>query len=294
MIILPGPASQELANLLAVELRTRLIPVFFKRFPDGENYIRIEGDVQDQDVVVVQTTSPPQDERMMQLFMITSAARDQGAQRITAVVPYFGYSRQDKVFLKGEAFSAKIMVDLLKACAVSEIITIDSHNPATLDSFNIPVRNLSATPLLAKYFKDLGFIGAVSLSMGKKGADTAEKAAKILLGGYDYVSTRRNRYTGEVSIEEKPLKVGGKVAIFFDDIISSGGTMMKAVAYAKKQGAVKVYSACVHPLLMANAREKIIKSGADEVVGTDTVPSEVSVVSVASLIAEALIQEPPL
>ncbi|MCK4633531.1 ribose-phosphate pyrophosphokinase [Candidatus Bathyarchaeota archaeon] len=290
MIILPGPSSQELANRLAVELRTRLIPVFFKRFPDGESYIRIEGDVKDEDVVVVQTTSPPQDERMMQLFLITSAARDQGAQRITAVVPYFGYSRQDKVFLKGEAFSAKTIVELLKTCGVTQIVTLDAHNPSTLSSFNVPVKDLSAIPLLARYFKDLGFANAVSLSMGKKGAGTAEEAAKILLGGYDYVSTRRNRYTGEVTIEEKPLEVRGKVVIFFDDIISSGGTMIKAVAYAKKQGALKVYVACVHPLLMANAKEKIIESGADEVVGTDSVPSQVSVVSVASLIAEALTQ----
>ncbi|MCK4222723.1 ribose-phosphate pyrophosphokinase [Candidatus Bathyarchaeota archaeon] len=290
MIVLPGPASQELANRLAVELRTRLIPVFFKRFPDGESYIRIEGDVKDEDVVVVQTTSPPQDERMMQLFLITSAARDQGAQRITAVVPYFGYSRQDKVFLKGEAFSAKTIVELLKTCGVTQIVTLDAHNPSTLSSFNVPVKDLSAIPLLARYFKDLGFANAVSLSMGKKGAGTAEEAAKTLLGGYDYVSTRRNRYTGEVTIEEKPLEVRGKVVIFFDDIISSGGTMIKAVAYAKKQGALKVYVACVHPLLVANAKEKIIESGADEVVGTDSVPSQVSVVSVASLIAEALTQ----
>ena len=290
MIVLPGPASQELANRLAVELRARLIPVFFKRFPDGESYIRIEGDVKDEDVVVVQTTSPPQDERMMQLFLITSAARDQGAQRITAVVPYFGYSRQDKVFLKGEAFSAKTIVELLKTCGVTQIVTLDAHNPSTLSSFNVPVKDLSAIPLLARYFKDLGFANAVSLSMGKKGAGTAEEAAKTLLGGYDYVSTRRNRYTGEVTIEEKPLEVRGKVVIFFDDIISSGGTMIKAVAYAKKQGALKVYVACVHPLLVANAKEKIIESGADEVVGTDSVPSQVSVVSVASLIAEALTQ----
>lgn len=290
MIVLPGPASQELANRLAVELRARLIPVFFKRFPDGESYIRIEGDVKDEDVVVVQTTSPPQDERMMQLFLITSAARDQGAQRITAVVPYFGYSRQDKVFLKGEAFSAKTIVELLKTCGVTQIVTLDAHNPSTLSSFNVPVKDLSAIPLLARYFKDLGFANAVSLSMGKKGAGTAEEAAKTLLGGYDYVSTRRNRYTGEVTIEEKPLEVRGKVVIFFDDIISSGGTMIKAVAYAKKQGALKVYVACVHPLLVDNAKEKIIESGADEVVGTDSVPSQVSVVSVASLIAEALTQ----
>lgn len=288
MIVLPGPASQDLANRLAFELKFRLIPVFSKKFPDDENYIRIEGDVQNQDVVIVQTTSPPQDERLMQLFLLASAARDQGANKITAVVPYFGYSRQDKVFLRGEAFSARIIVDLLKGCGVSQIITIDAHNPATLDTFNVPIVNLSAIPLLAQYFIGLGFQGAVSLSMGKKGEGTAEEAAKILQGGYEYISTRRDRHTGEVSIEEKPLKVEGKIAIFFDDIISSGGTMAKAIAYAKQQGATKIFAACVHPLLMADAKKKIIESGADEVVGTDSVPSQVSVVSVAPLIAGVL------
>jgi ribose-phosphate pyrophosphokinase len=291
MIILPGPASPNLANRLAKELKARLVPVFFKKFPDGESYIRIEGDVHDEEVVIVQTTSPPQDERMMQLFLIASAAKNQGAQRITAVVPYFAYSRQDKVFLPGEAFSAKTVVDMLKTCGVTQIITVNAHNPAALNSFSVPVKDLSAIPLLAEYFRDQGFEGAVSLSMGKKGLATAKEAASILRGSFDYIPTQRDRYTGKVSIEKKPLNVEGKVVIFFDDIISSGGTMIKAVAYAKSQGAAKVYAACVHPLLMGNAEERIRESGADGVVGTDSVPSPVSAVSVAPVIAKALTKQ---
>jgi len=291
MIILPGPASPDLANRLAKELKARLVPVFFKKFPDGESYIRIEGDVYDEEVVIVQTTSPPQDERMMQLFLIVSAAKNQGAQRITAVVPYFAYSRQDKVFLPGEAFSAKTVVDMLKTCGVTQIITVNAHNPAALNSFAVPVKDLSAIPLLAEYFRDQGFEGAVSLSMGKKGLATAKEAARILRGPFDYIQTQRDRYTGKVSIEKKPLDVEGKVAIFFDDIISSGGTMIKAVAYAKNQEAAKVYAACVHPLLMNNAEERIRESGADGVVGTDSVPSPVSAVSVAPVIAKALTKQ---
>jgi ribose-phosphate pyrophosphokinase len=288
MIILPGPASQDLTNRLASELKTKLIPVFFKKFPDGESYVRIDGDIRGEDVVIVQTTSPPQDERMMQLFLTASAARDNGAKRITAVVPYFAYSRQDKIFLPGEAFSAKTVVDLLKACGITEIITVNAHNPAAFKNFTIPARDLSAIPLLAKHFLDKGFGGAVSLSMGKKGLATAEEAAAVLKGPADYVPTQRDRHTGKVTIEEKTFNVKGKVAIIFDDIISSGGTMIKAVAHTKRQGANKVYAACVHPLLMADSREKIIQNGADDVIGTDSVPSPVSVVSVAPVIAEAL------
>jgi ribose-phosphate pyrophosphokinase len=290
MIVLPGPASRDLAKRLVDELKAKLVPVFFKKFPDGESYIRIDGDVQDEDVLIVQTTNPPQDERMMQLFLLASAARDHGARRITAVVPYFAYSRQDKVFLPGEAFSAKTVVDILETCGVNEIITVNAHNPVALKSFNIPVKDLSAIPLLAKYFTDLGFKGAVSLSVGKKGLATAEEAANVLEGPCDYIPTERDRHTGKVAIEKKPLRVKGRVAIFFDDIISSGGTMMKAVAHAKTQGAKKVYAACVHPLLMDEAKEKIIQSGADDVVGTDSVPSPVSVVSIAPVVCKALIE----
>lgn len=288
MIILPGPASQDLANRLAAELKARLVPVFFKKFPDGESYLRIEGDVQNEDVVIIQTTSPPQNERLMQLFFLASAAKDQGAQRIRVVVPYLAYSRQDKIFLPGEAFSAKTVVDIIRSCGVAQIITVNAHNPTALDTFSIPIKDLSAISLLAKYFRDQDFEGAVSLSMGKKGLATAEEAATVLKGTYDYIPTRRDRNTGKVSIEEKPLGVKDEVVIFFDDIISSGGTMIKAVAYAKNQGAAKVYAACVHPLLIANAKERIMQSGADAVVGTDSVPSTVSVVSVAPIIAKAL------
>lgn len=291
MLILPGPSSPNLAQVLAKTLRTRLVPVFFKKFPDGENYLRIDGDLRGEDVVIVQTTGPPQDERMMQLFLLSSAAKNQRARTITAVVPYFAYCRQDQIFIPGEAFSIKILVDLLKTCGVTKILTVDAHNPTVLRSLALPIHDLSAIPLLAAYFKNQGFEGAVSLSMGKKGLENAKKAAQVLNGGYDYVPTFRDRDTGKISIEEKPLNVKGKVVIFFDDIISSGGTMIESVAYARRQLARTVFAACVHPLLRGDARKRILQSGADEVIGTDSVPSHVSVVSVAPIIAEALAKE---
>jgi ribose-phosphate pyrophosphokinase len=288
MIILPGPASHELGNRLASLLQTRLVPVFHRKFPDGENYIRIEGDVRDETVVLVQTTSPPQDERMMQLFLMADAAHVQGARTIIAAIPYFAYSRQDKIFLTGEAFSAKTIVALLRECGVRKIITVNCHNPHALKSFDIPIHDISAIPLLAEYFKDQNCEGAVSLSMGKKGSSTAEEAASILKGGYDYVMTRRNPRTGAVTVERKPLNVKNRKVIVFDDIISSGGTMAQTVSHVANQGAEKIYAACVHPILSPEVRIRIIESGAAEVVGTDSVPSFVSAVSVAPVLARAL------
>jgi ribose-phosphate pyrophosphokinase len=288
MKILSGPASPNLCKSLAAELETNLVPVHFKKFPDGESYVRIVGNVENQEVAIVQTTSPPQDERLMQLFLMSSAAKHNGAKTITAVLPYFAYSRQDKIFLPGEAFSVKTIVDILETCGVNQIISINAHSPDALTSLSIPVLDFSAIPLLARHFKKNRIEGAVSLSMGKKGLAMAKEAAAIINGECDYIETRRDRHTGNVEIKEKPLRIKNKTVIFFDDIISSGGTMAKAVAYAKKQEAKKVYAACVHPLLIDDALEKIIHIGAEEIVGTDTVPSQVSIVSVAPIIAKAL------
>jgi ribose-phosphate pyrophosphokinase len=288
VIVVPGPASTELGKLIAAELKVRVVPVEFKRFPDGESRIRLEGDVKGDDVIVVQTTGPPQNENLVQLFLLADTARDLGAKSITAVVPYFAYARQDKRFRPGECFSAKTIVTLLRTCGVGKIVTVNSHNPVLLKTLSVPVEDLSAIGLLAEYFRKRGFEGAFSLSMGKKGFDTAVEAGKMLGGECDYVPTQRDVVTGNVTLEKKALAVKGKVVVVFDDIVSSGGTMMKAVAYAKEQGARQVYSACVHALLTDEVREKILKAGADEVVGTDTVPNFVSKVSVAPLIVRAL------
>jgi len=288
MIVIPGPASQELGRKIADLLGVEAVSVEFKRFPDGESYIRIDGDLKNEDVVIVQTTSPPQNESLVQLFLMADNANDLNARTITVVVPYLAYARQDKRFRSGEVFSAKTIVSLLEACGVDRVITVNSHNPEILKTFRLPVEDLSAIGLLAEYFKTHGFNGAFSLSLGKRALDMAKQANDVLKGGYDYISTQRDKVTGKVTIEEKALPVKNRDVIIFDDIISSGGTMVESVKWVRKQGAGRVYAACVHPLLIGDAKEKILKSGADGIVGTDCVPSPVSVVSVAPLIAEAL------
>ena len=288
MIIVPGPASQKLGRKIAELLKQKIVSIEFKRFPDGESYIRFDGEVENEDVVIVQTTSPPQNENLVQLLLMADTAKELKAKTTTVVVPYFAYARQDQSFRPGEAFSVKTIATLLQTCGVTKIFTVNSHNPAILKTLQVPIDDLSAIPLLAEHFKNQGFQGAFSLALGKKGLATAVEADEILEGGYGYISTRRDRITGKVTIEEKPLTVKGKDAIVFDDIISSGGTMVKAVAWTRKQGARTVHVACVHPLLIGDAENRIIQSGADSIVGTDSVPSHISVVSVAPLIAEAL------
>jgi len=293
MKVLPGPASKELGQKIAKLLNAEVVPVFFKTFPDGESYIRFETEsLQDEDVIIVQTTSPPQDQRLIQLLFMADNALDMKAKSITVVAPYFAYNRQDKRFLQGEAFSIKTIMKLFEKCGVSKIISVNAHSPSVLKTFGIPVEDLSAIPLLAEYFNTKRLVeNPVSLSLGKKALSVAAEAHQVLKGGFDYVSTRRDVVTGNVALEEKELSVGNRDVIIFDDIISSGGTMAKAVKFAKDKGARKVYAACVHPLLIGDSQKRILENGAEEIIGTDCVPSAVSKVSVAPLISKALIPE---
>ncbi len=290
MKVIPGPASKELGERLAHELNAEIVPIFLKVFPDGESYIRFEKqDLGNQDVVIVQTTSPPQDQRLLQLMLMADNAQEFEARSITAIIPYFAYSRQDKRFTPGEAFSIKTIIKLLEKCGVTKIISINTHNPSVLKNFKIPVLDLSAIPLLAEYFQKHHLVeNPLSLSMGKKALSVAQEADSILHGGYDYVASKRDVVTGNVTLEDKALQVKNRDVIIFDDIISSGGTMAKAVKMVKEKGARKVYSACVHPLLMEDSRERIIGNGAEEIIGTDAVTSTVSKVTIVPLLTKAL------
>lgn len=292
MKIIPGPASKELAEKIAQILSVEIVPLVFKTFPDGESYIRFGTEtLENEDIVIVQTTSPPQDQRLVQLFLMADNAHDMEANSITVVAPYFAYARQDKRFMAGEAFSIKTIIRLLENCGVNKLITVNAHNPATLKAFKIQVDDLSAIPLLAEHFKREGLAeNPISLSLGKRALSMAREANNILNGGFDHISTKRDVISGNVTLEEKALPVKNRDVIIFDDIISSGGTMAKAVKYVKSQGARRVYAACVHPLLMGYAQKRIMENGADDIVGTDSVPSHVSKVSLAPLISKALME----
>jgi ribose-phosphate pyrophosphokinase len=157
-----------------------------------------------------------------------------------------------------------------------------------LDNFSVPTSNLSAITLLAEHFKTRGLDGAFALSPDKGAVGLAEEADRVLGGGCGWLRKERDRYTGEIQVEEKRLDVQGKDVIVFDDIISTGGTIARAIKMLKSQGARRVYAACVHALLIGEAKTKILESGAEEIVGTDSLQTSVRTVSLAPLIAEAL------
>jgi ribose-phosphate pyrophosphokinase len=288
MKIIPGPASKQLGEKIAELIGVEAVPLVFKTYPDGESYVRLDATIENDDVAIIQTTSPPQDTRLMQLALIADAAKRHGAAKVTAIVPYLAYARQDKVFLKGEAVSIETIARMLKAAGVDSLITVNVHEAKVLKKFPFPSKTVSAIPLLAEYFKKKGFEKAFALAPDDGALWLAEEAKTILGGECDYLEKRRDYYTGKLTMEKKELDVYGKTVIIFDDLISTGGTIALAAKIMKTAGAHSVYAACVHPLFIGDAEKRILDAGVEEIVGTDSVSSSVSKVSVAPLISNAL------
>ena len=287
--IIIGPASIDLADKVAQLTGYEKIPVSSKIFPDGESYIRLEGNVQNEDVAIIQTTCAPQDTHLMQLAFMASAAKRNQAKTVTAVIPYLAYARQDKVFLQGETVSAQTIADMLHAAGINQLITTNVHAEQALPKFPFPTKNLTAIPLLAQHFTRKGIQNAFALAPDKGAMYIAQQAQQVLGGEAGHLQKQRDRYTGQTTQTAQALNVQGKTAIIFDDIISTGGTIVGAAKILKEQGAQKVYAACVHGLLIGDAEKRILDAGVEEIVATDSIPnSKANKVTLAPLIAEAL------
>jgi ribose-phosphate pyrophosphokinase len=292
MIIVPGPASEKLGSMVAELLGLEAHPVDHRLFPDGESYIRLTADVKGETVVLVQTTAPDPDRKLMQLLVMARTAKDFGASRIVACVPYLAYMRQDKRFLAAEALSFDVVLGLLEDSGVDDLLVVDLHSEESLRMIQprhrIRVHTLSAIPVIAQYLKEHGYEGAYSLSPDVGRKDIVEAASRVMGGGFAFFEKLRDRRTGETVMKVKDVDVKGRKAVVFDDIISSGGTMAKAIQGLKAQGAAGVAAACTHALFMDGAEERLREAGADIILATDTVESAYSVVSVAELLAEQL------
>lgn len=285
ILIIGGSASQKLAARVAKELDCPLIPIETRRFPDGERYIRIKGQLGNE-AIVVQSTGYPQDENLMELFLILKNLKSMGIGKIKVVIPYFGYGRQEKRFKSGEAVSAVIISQILEFSGADEIFCINLHEDNMTDFFKIPVHNISAMPIIADHIKNM-VDNPVIVAPDKGALGFAKEIAKILGCRYDYLE--KIRISPKI-VETKPkdVDVKGKEAVIIDDIISTGGTIVNAAGILKGLGASKVIVSCVHPVLVEDALLKIFAAGVEDVVSTDTLLSDVSVISVAPLVAGML------
>jgi len=287
MITIAGSASGKLAARVAKSLKCPLVKPEVTRFPDGESYVRIEHDLKDEHAIIIQSTYYPQNDNLIELFLLLDTAKDMGAKRVTAVVPYFGYARQDKRFKPGEAISVRTICKLVERAGADDIFTVDIHEEEIMANFAIPAYNLTAMSLIGRHIERLDLRDPVVLAPDQGALRHAKRAAAEFMADYDYLEKTRRTPTN-VTVRPKRLNVSKRDVVIVDDIISTGGTIIEAVKILKKQHARELYAACTHPVLAGNALRKIIAAGARNVMATDTIEHKTSVISVAPVIAEAI------
>lgn len=304
-MIIGGSSSQDLAAHVARELGEELCYVETKKFPDGERYLRISKDIEDE-VTVIQSTGYPQDENLMELLFIISNLKDLGAKKVRVVVPYLGYARQEKRFNPGETVSAKIVCELIQFAGADEFITFNVHEECVLNFFDIPARNISAMPAIAEYldkkFFKKGGDKPLIIAPDKGAYGFAQEISEIIGCDCTYLTKVR---LGPDKVETKIVdvrcdsesentvnvdSVKGMHAIIIDDIIATGGTIVNAINILKQYGASSVDVCCVHPILTNNGATRIYEAGAGKIIGTNSLSSDTSRVSIAKAIADALRQ----
>jgi len=306
LLIIGGSASQKLAAEVAKELKEYFCPIETKKFPDGERYIRITGNIEKK-VVVIQSTGYPQDENLIELLFIIKNLKSLGAEEIKVVIPYFGYGRQEKRFKKGEAISAEIVANLIESSGANEIVSINLHEDSVRNFFNIPSKNISASSPIAKYIADKSN-NPIIIAPDKGALTFAEEVSEILECNSTYLNKIRlspdkvETQIADIKFDSKNNtneskenrskvainSVKGKDAFIVDDIIATGGTIVNAIAILKNHGAKSVSVCCVHPILVNDAVLKIYAAGAESIAGTDSLKSEVSTISVAKIIANSI------
>jgi ribose-phosphate pyrophosphokinase len=280
MKIIGGTTSKTIAEDISKSLSIQLVDTIIKRFPDGELYVRILDNIDNENILLIQNTYP--DLNIIELFLLQDAIKQLGANKIITIIPYYGYARQDKIFEKGEVISAKSLAKII-SINTDEIITIDPHKEHILDFFSIPASSISAINDLSNYFMDKNL--DLIIAPDKGAIDRVEKAANILDCDYDYMEkTRIDGY--KIKIKPKNFEVKNKNIAIIDDIISTGGTMAKSIKELKKQNAKKVYVACTHGLFAGEAINKLKSAKCDEIISTDTIYNQFSKVKIANTIVK--------
>lgn len=296
-ILIVGPASQILGVKIANELGIDVLNTETKTFPDGETYIRIniedETLIQGKEVIIVQSTGPNasgnQNSRLFELFMMIDAVKRIGASKIVIVSPYLAYARQDKIFRPGESPFANVVMSFINSLGIDEFYTVDVHAPTIMQLCSCKVVNIDSMKLLADYIKSLGAEDLVVISPDKGAIERSQAFAKHFGDNIpvDCFEKKRDVNTGEISMSGT-LSLKSKDVVIADDIIATGGTMATAIKLSKESGARKVYAVATHALMLGQAKFRILKAGADYIIGTDSIDNEMAKVSLAKTIADYL------
>ena len=263
--LIAGNANPKLAQEIAKKMGIELSPATIGRFSDGEIQVKITNSVRGADCYVLQPTCAPVNENIMELLVIADALKRASARRITAVIPYYGYARQDRKAEPRVPITSKLVANLITASGIDRVLTVDLHARQIQGFFDIPVDHLYARPVLFQYFKDLNLDNPIVVSPDAGGVERARSFAKLLNADLAIVDKRRPR-PNEAAIMNIIGDVNGRNAIILDDMIDTGGTLTKVADAIKKAGALKVYAAASHGVLSGQAIEKIQKSSLEEVV----------------------------
>ena len=285
--VVGGNASKDLAKRIARRLKAKYVDVDTRTFPDGESKITFRHNLKKSVVLIVQSTYPPVDTNLLQILSIISEVK-KISSKIYAIMPYMGYARQDRQFLNGEIATMSVVAKMLQAAGAKKAIVVDIHSKTALRHFKIPTENVSAIPELAKYLKKLKLKNPVIVSPDTGGSLRAKKFADILKSDFITLKKSRNRKTGKVSIQSTKADVNGKDLIIVDDIISTGGSIVKATQFLKKQKCKRVFVVCTHGLLVGDAEKNIKKAGVTQIISTNTIPRSISKVDVSGVIAQAV------
>jgi len=286
--VISGKSSEDLARKLSRKIKANLVKSEVRIFPDGESKITLSGNISKRKSIVVQSIYPPVDTNLVQALSLISKAKEISSE-VIAVIPYMGYARQDREFLPGEIVTMKVLANLFKGVGASKIIAVDIHSIMSLKHFTIKSKNVTAIPDLVKYFKKLSLKNPLVVSPDQGGKNRAKEFAEKFESEYISLEKKRDRKTGKVQIKTKNSDtVVGRDLILVDDMISTGGSIIKATQFLKKQKCKRVYVACTHALLINDAEKKIKKAGVTSIVSTNTIPGKTSVVDVSNTIAKAI------
>jgi ribose-phosphate pyrophosphokinase len=297
LALFAGNANPALGQDIARGLQTPLGRAYVGRFSDGEINVELMENVRGRDVFIIQSTCPPANDSLMELLVMVDACRRASAARITAVVPYFGYSRQDRR-TKGtrSAITAKLIANMVSSAGVNRLLTVDLHSDQIQGFFDIPVDNVYASPVLLGDAWKRAYRNVIIVSPDVGGVARARAFAKRLDDAELAIIDKRRPRPNESKVMNIIGEVEGKTCLLVDDMVDTAGTLCQAAQALKEEGAVKVVAYITHPVLSGTAVEKISKSALDELVVTDTIPlsaeargaGRIRQLSVAGLLAETI------
>ena len=293
MKIFSGTANEPLARAICKSIGIELGKCSIQPFPDGETFIKIEENVRGEDVFVVQPTSPPTNHNLMELFIMIDALRRASATRITAVLPFYGYARQDRKDQPRVPITAKLIANLLVASGANRILTVDLHAQQIQGFFDIPVDHLYAAPVMYEYLKKKKLSDLVVVSPDVGGLKMAHAYSQVLESGLAIVAKRR-KSASEVESMAVIGEIRGKNILMVDDLTETAGTLTAAAALLKKKGAKQILACVSHAILNNVGIERLRKSVIDELITTDTVQRpaidgvKITTLSVAGLLGEAI------